>query len=93
MKSISLLEHLVDMVGHSVLTLLHEFQLTDIRLKQTGKVGIGTFRALDVEPLLSVSQLAHKAVMMCEAFIIAPHQQHSADDGARLTAHDGQANL
>ena len=93
MKSISLLEHLVDMVWHSVLTLLHEFQLTDIRLKQTGKVGIGTFRALDVEPLLSVLQLAHQPVVMREAFIIAPHQQHGADDGARLTAHDGQACL
>ena len=29
------------MVGHSVLTLLHEFQLTDIRLKQSGKFGVG----------------------------------------------------
>jgi len=93
MKPISFLEHLVDMVRHSVLTLLHEFQLTDIRLKQTGKVVIGTLRALDVEPLLSISQFAHKPVVMREAFIVAPHKEHGADDGARLTAHDGQANL
>lgn len=61
------------MVGHAVLTLLHEFQLTYIRLKQSGKVGIWAFAALDVEPLLSVLQFAHKAMMMREAFIVAPH--------------------
>ena len=52
------------MVGHSVLTLLHEFQLTDIRLEQSGKFGVGRFRAFYLEPLLSVLQFAHKAMMM-----------------------------
>jgi len=41
MEAVSLLKHCVDVVGHSVLTLLHEFKLTDIRLEQTGKVWVG----------------------------------------------------
>ena len=73
MITVSFLKHCVDMVWHSVLTLLHEFKLTDIRLKQCGKFGIGRFRAFYLKPLLSVLQFAHKAMVMREAFIIAPH--------------------
>ena len=72
-KSVSFLKHLVDVVGHSVFTLLHEFKLTDIRLEKTGKVGIGTFRAFDVEPPLCVLQFADKAVVVGELFAVAPH--------------------
>lgn len=61
------------MVGHAVLTLLHDFQLTNIRPKQSGKIGIGAFAALDVEPLLSILQFTNKPMMMRKAFIIAPH--------------------
>jgi hypothetical protein len=81
------------MVGHSVLTLLHEFQLTDIRLEQSGKVGIWTFRAFDVEPPLCILQFAHKAVIVGELFAVAPHKEHGTDDGARLAVHDRQTNL
>lgn len=55
MKAVSLLKHCVDMVGHPVLSLLHEFELTDIRLEQSGEVSIGRFRAFYPEPLLSIS--------------------------------------
>ena len=73
MKSVTLLKHLVDMVGHAVLALLHEFQLTDIRLQQGSEVGIGAFATLDVEPPLCIMKLTHQPVMMSEAFIVAPH--------------------
>jgi hypothetical protein len=81
------------MVWHSVFTLLHEFQLTDIRLEQTGKVGIGTFRAFDVKPPLCVLQFADKSVVVGELLAVAPHKEHGAQDGARLAADDGQTNL
>ena len=55
MKAVSLLKYCVDMVWHPVLSLLHEFELTDIRLEQSGKVGVGRFRAFYPEPLLSIS--------------------------------------
>ena len=61
------------MIGHAVLTLLHEFQLTDIRLEQLGKFEVGDFAAFDVKPLLGVLQFAHTAVVVGEAFIVAPH--------------------
>ena len=93
MKSVSFLKHCVDVVGHSVLSLLHEFQLTDIRLEQSGKFGVGTFRAFDVEPLLCVLQFADKSVIVGELFAVAPHKEHGADDGARLAADDWQTNL
>jgi hypothetical protein len=41
MKAVSFLEHCVNVVGHSVLSLLHEFELTDIRLEQSGEVSVG----------------------------------------------------
>ena len=93
MKSVSFLEQRVDMVGHSVLTLLHEFQLTDIRLEQSGKVGIGAFAALDAEPLLSILQFTDKSVVVGELLAVAPHKEHGADDGARLAVDDGQTHL
>jgi hypothetical protein len=31
-------------------------------------------------------------MMMREHFVIAPHQEHGADDGANVTADDGQAS-
>lgn len=93
MKSVSLLKHCVDMVGHSILTLLHEFQQTDVGAKQTGKVGIGAFRAFDVETSLCILQFADKAVVVGELLAVAPHKEHGADDGARLTVDDGQTNL
>lgn len=55
MKAVSLLKQVVNVVGHSVLSLLHEFELTDIRLEQSGEVSVGRFRAFYPEPLLSVS--------------------------------------
>ena len=55
MKAISLLKHCVNMVGHPVLSLLHEFELTDIRLEQSGEVGVGRFTTFDVKTLLSIS--------------------------------------
>ena len=73
MKPVAFLKHLVDVRGHSVFTLLHEFKLTDIRLKLTNKVGIGIFAAFDAEPLLCVLQFAHQPMVVREAFIIAPH--------------------
>ena len=81
------------MVGHSVFTLLHEFQLTDIRPKQSCKVSIGTFRAFYLEPLLSVLQFTDKSVVVGELLAVAPHKEHGANDGARLTVDDGQTYL
>lgn len=87
-KSVAFLKHLVYMVWHAVFPLLHEFELTDIRLEQGGKVGVGTFATLDVKPLLCITQFADKAVVMCKHFVITPYQEHSADDGALLAANN-----
>ena len=80
------------MVRHSVLSLLIERQQVGVIIQCRKKITVVWYAAaLDAEPLLSVLQLAHQPMVVRELCRIAPHQQHGADDGARLSRDDGDA--
>ena len=94
MKTVSLLKHCVDVVRHSVLSLLIERQQVGVVIQCRQEVAV--FRCLaafDVETLLSVLQLADEPVVVRELRRIAPNQQHGTDDGARLSRDDGQSRV
>ncbi len=92
MIAVSLLKHLVDVVGHSVLTLLIEGQQVGVVIQCRKKITVVWYAsALDAKPLLSVLQFAHQPMAVRELCRIAPHQQHGADDSARLSRNDGDA--
>lgn len=74
MESVAFLEHLVDVVGHSVFALLHEFKLSDVVIECRQEFAVtGNAATLDAEPLLGVLQFADKPVIVRELFRIAPH--------------------
>ena len=92
MIAVSFLKQCVDVVGHSVLTLLIERQQVGVVIECRKKFTVVWYAAaLDAESLLSVLQFAHKSMIVRELCRIAPHQQHGADDGARLSRDDGDA--
>ena len=94
MIAVSFLKHCVDVVGHSVLSLLIERQQVGVVIESRKKFTVIRYAAaLDAEPLLSVLQLAHQPVVVRELCRIATHQQHGADDGARLSRDDGQPQV
>lgn len=94
MIAVSFLKHLVDVVGHSVLTLLIERQQVGVVIQCRQEFTVtGYAAALDAEPLLSVLQFAHQPMVVRELLRVAPHQQHGADDGARLSRDDGQPQV
>ena len=94
MIAVSFLKHCVDVVGHSVLSLLIERQQVGVVVKCRKKITVVWYAAaLDAEPLLSVLQFTHQPMVVRELCRIAPHQQHGADDGARLSGDDGQARV
>ena len=94
MKTVSLLKHCVDVVRHSVLSLLIERQQVGVVIQCRKKITVfRSLAALDVETLLSVLQLADEPVIVRELRRIAPHEQHGTDDGARLSRDDGQSRV
>ena len=94
MVAVSFLKHCVDVVWHSVLTLLIERQQVGVVIQCRKKITVVWYAAaLDTEPLLSVLQFAHQPMVVCELCRIAPYQEHGADDGARLSRDDGQPQV
>ena len=92
MIAVSFLKHCVDVVGHSVLSLLIERQQVGVVIECRKKFTVVWYAAaLDAEPLLSVLQFTYKPMVVRELFRIAQHQQHGADDGARFSRDDGDA--
>ena len=92
MIAVSFLKHCVDVVWHSVLTLLIERQQVGVVIECRKKFTVVWYAAaLDAEPLLSVLQFAHQPMVVCELCRIAPHQEHGADDSARFSRDDGDA--
>ena len=92
-ESVAFLEHLVDVVGHSVFTLLIERQQVSVVVQCRQEFAVtGNTATLDAEPLLCVLQFADKSVVVRELFRIAPYQQHGAQDGTRLGRYDGDAD-
>ena len=74
MISVSFLKHCVDVVGHSVLSLLIERQQVGVVIECRKKITVVWYAtALDAETLLSVLQFAHQPVVVCELCRIAPH--------------------
>ena len=74
MIAVSLLKHLVDVVGHSVLTLLIERQQVGVVIECRKKITVVWYAAaLDAEPFLSVLQFAHQPMVVRELCRIAPH--------------------
>ena len=74
MIAVPLLKHCVDVVGHSVLSLLIERQQVGVVIQCRKKFTVVWYAAaLDAEPLLSILQFTHKAVIVREFFRIAPH--------------------
>ena len=74
MIAVSFLKHLVDMVGHSVLSLLIERQQVGVVIECRKKITVIRYAAaLDAEPLLSVLQFAHQPMVVRELCRIAPH--------------------
>lgn len=74
MIAVSFLKHCVDVVGHSVLTLLIERQQVGVVIECRKKFTVVWYAAaLDAEPLLSVLQFAHKPMVVGELLRIAPH--------------------
>jgi len=93
MIAVSFLKHCVDVVGHSVLTLLIERQQVGVIIECREEFTVVWYAAaLDAEPLLSVLQFAHQPMVVCELCRIAPHQQHGTDNSARLGRNDGDAS-
>ena len=61
MIAVSFLKHCVDVVGHSVLSLLIERQQVGVVIECRKKFTVVRYAAaLDAEPLLSVLQFAHQ---------------------------------
>ena len=74
MIAVSFLKHCVDVVGHSVLTLLIERQQVGVVIEYRKKITVVWYAAaLDAEPLLSVLQFAHQPMVVREFCRIAPH--------------------
>jgi len=74
MIAVSFLKHCVDVVGHSVLSLLIERQQVGVVIQCRKKITvIGYAAALDAEPLLSILQFAHQPMVVRELCRIAPH--------------------
>ena len=74
MIAVSFLKHCVDVVGHSVLSLLIKCQQVGVVIECRKKFTItGHAAALDAEPLLSVLQFAHQPMVVRELCRIAPH--------------------
>ena len=72
MIAVPLLKHCVDVVGHSVLTLLNERQLVGVVIKCRKKFTVVWYdAALNAEPLLSVLQFAHQPMVVRELCRIA----------------------
>ena len=94
MIAVSFLKHCVDVVWHSVLTLLIERQQVGVVVQCRKKFTVVWYAAaLDAEPLLSVLQFTHQPMVVRELCRIAPHQEHGANDGARLSRDDGDARV
>ena len=74
MIAISFLKHCVDVVGHSVLSLLIERQQVGVVIQCRKKITVVWYAAaLDAETLLSVLQFTHQPMVVCELCRIAPH--------------------
>lgn len=74
MIAVSFLKHCVDVVGHSVLSLLIERQQVGVVIECRKKFTVVWYTtALDAEPLLSVLQFAHQPMVVCELCRIAPY--------------------
>ena len=74
MIAVSFLKHCVDVVGHSVLSLLIERQQVGVVIECRKKFTVVWYAAaLDAEPLLSVLQFTHKPMVVRELCRIAPH--------------------
>ena len=74
MIAVTLLKHCIDVVGHSVLSLLIERQQVGVVIECRKKITVVWYAAaLDAEPLLSVLQFAHQPMVVCELCRIAPH--------------------
>ena len=74
MIAVSFLKHCVDVVGHSVLSLLIERQQVGVVIQCRKKITVVWYAAaLDAEPLLSVLQFAHQPMVVRELCRIAPH--------------------
>ena len=74
MIAVSFLKHCVDVVWHSVLTLLIERQQVGVVIECRKKFTVVWYAAaLDAEPLLSVLQFAHQPMVVRELCRIAPH--------------------
>ena len=70
-EAVSLLKHLVDVVGHSVFALLIERQQVGVVIQCRKKFTVVWYAAtLDAEPLLCVLQFADKSVVVGELFRI-----------------------
>ena len=92
MIAVSFLKHCVDVVGHSVLSLLIQRQQVGVVVQCRKKFTVVWYAAaLDAETLLSVLQFADEPMIVRELCRIAPNEQHGADDGARLSIDDGDA--
>ena len=73
-KSVSFLKHLVDVVGHSVFTLLHEGQQVGVVVEIRQETAVtGHTATLDAEPLLSVLQFADKPMVVRELLRITTY--------------------
>ena len=74
MIAVSFLKHCVDVVWHSVLSLLIERQQVGVVIQCRKKITVIWYAAaLDAEPVLSVLQLAHLPMVVCELCRIAPY--------------------
>ena len=74
MVAVSFLKHCVDVVGHSVLSLLIERQQVGVVVQCRKKFTVVWYTAaLDAEPLLSVLQFTYKPMVVRELCRIAPH--------------------
>ena len=74
MIAVSFLKHCVDVVGHSILSLLIERQQVGVVIECRKKITVVWYAAaLDAEPLLSVLQFAHQPMVVRELCRIAPH--------------------
>ena len=72
--TVSFLKHCVDVVGHSVLSLLIERQQVGVVVECRKKITVGwSLAALDVETLLSVLQFTYEPMIVRELCRIAPN--------------------
>ena len=72
--AVALLKHLVDVVWHSVLTLLIERQQVGVVVERREEMAVVRYAAaLDAETLLSVLQCAHKPMVVRELLRMTPY--------------------